>query len=180
MSHQDLAPLPGGYRVEPLEGQNRLGPDDVVAFWAAQGALPPTEAARRVHEVLYVGVGPGDELVGVSTAFLQRSRQLRLSFWYLRMFVAAEHRKGNLAFRLLLACRDHLRERHESGADRRAAGAMVEVQHQGLRGHLTAATWRSDFTYIGQNSGGDHMRVHYFPGVSVPAPPVPPALVPRV
>jgi len=170
VTHQEIAPLPDGYRVELLAGHERVGFDEVIGFWTQEGAMPATEAGRRVHEALFVGIGPGGELTGVSTAFLQRSRQLRTTFWYLRMFVAADHRKGNLAFRLLLACRDHLRERHESGADRQAAGAMVEVQHRGLRGHLVDATWRSDFTFVGQNAGGDHMRVHWFPGAVAPLP----------
>jgi len=170
VTHPEIAPLPDGYRVELLDGHDRIGFDDVIGFWTGEGAMPAQEAGRRVHEVLFVGIGPGGELTGVSTAFLQRSRQLRTTFWYLRMFVAADHRKGNMAFRLLLACRDHLRVQYETGADRRAAGAMVEVQHRGLAGHLVSATWRSDFTFVGQNMGGDHMRVHWFPGAVAPLP----------
>jgi len=168
VSDQDLAPLPEGYRVVLL-GRDSPEPEAVLAFWAEHGAVPADDAGRRVHEVLFVGLGPGGELAGVSTAFLQRSRQLRMTFWYLRIFVATDHRKANMASRLLLACRDHLRERYESGADPRAAGAMTEVQHPGLRGHLVNATWRS-FTFVGQNMGGDHMRVHYFPGAEAPLP----------
>ncbi len=168
MSHQDIAPLPDGYRLALLGELEALGADEVLAFWADQDAMPAHEAALRVHQVLFVGLGPDGQIAGVSTAYLQRSRQLRMTFWYQRIFVAADHRMGNLAFRLLLAGRDHLRESYLSGSDRRAAGTMVEVQNRGLRGHLVNATWRSDFTFVGQNSGGDHMRVHYFPGALAP------------
>jgi len=170
VSHQDIAPLPAGYRVQLLAGHEAIGPAEVMAFWADHRAMPAGEAVGRVHEVLFVGLDPGDELVAVSTAYLQRSRQMRMTFWYQRVFVAPEHRMGNLAFRLLLAGRDHLRALYESGADRRAAGLMVEVQHRGARAHLVNAVWRSDFTFVGQNHGGDHMRVHYFPGALAPLP----------
>jgi GNAT superfamily N-acetyltransferase len=170
VTHESLAPLPEGYRVELFAEQEAVDADALMAFWADQGAMGAHEAARRVHEVLMVGVGPEGQPVGVATAYLQLSRQLRMTFWYSRVFVAADHRMGNLAFRLLLAARDHTRDRHLSGEDTRAAGIVVEVQNRGLRGHLVNATWRSDFTFVGQNDGGDHMRVHYFPGALAPSP----------
>lgn len=169
MAHVD-PPLSPGYRIELFGAQDRVGQEDVIELWEREGVVGAAEAGRRVHEVLAIGVQADDGLVAVSTAYLQRSRQLRMTFWYVRVFVSTEHRMGNLAFRLLLTTRDHLRELYESGRDTRAAGVMVEVQNRGLSGYLTNATWRSDFTFVGQNSGGDQMRVHYFPGAVAPLP----------
>jgi hypothetical protein len=166
MSNQDLAPLAPGYRVVPFGGDVEA----VLALWRREGAMDAEEAARRVHEVVCVGLAPDGELVAVSTAYLQRSRQLRMTFWYSRVFVAAEHRMANLAFRLALEVRDLMRARWDSGEDTRAEGMMFEVQNRGLRGHLANATWRSDYTFVGTTREGDHMRVHYFPGALAPLP----------
>jgi hypothetical protein len=166
MSNDELAPLAPGYRVVPFAGDI----DAVLALWAREGVMEGEEAARRVHEVVCVGLDPAGELVAVSTAYLRRSRQLGMSLWYSRVFVAADHRMANLARRLALEVRDELRGRWVSGEDTRACGMMYEVQNRGLRGHLVNATWQSDYTFVGATVDGDHMRVQYFPGARAPLP----------
>jgi hypothetical protein len=166
VNNDELAPLAAGYRVVPFAGDV----DAALGLWAREGVMDAEEAARRVHEVVCVGLGPADELVALSTAYLRRSRQLGMTLWYSRVFVAADHRMANLAFRLALEVRDHFRERWVSGEDTRAAGMMFEVHNRALRGHLVNATWRSDYTFVGTTREGDHMRVHYFPGAQAPLP----------
>jgi hypothetical protein len=107
----------------------------------------------------------------LSTVYLQRNDQLRLDLWHYRTFVAPDHRHGQLAIQLLWASRDHLKERYVSGEDTRGSGAIMEVENQGLRMYFNKAYWLySDFTFIGENAKGDHVRVHYFPGAQVPLP----------
>jgi hypothetical protein len=166
MSNDELAPLSPGYRVVRFAGDVEA----VLALWQREGVMEAEEAARRVHEVVCVGIDPTGELVAVSTAYLRRSRQLRMSLWYSRVFVAADHRMANLARRLAHEVRDVLRDRWVSGEDTRGAGMMFEVQNRGLRGHLVNATWRTDYTFVGATVEGDHMRVHYFPGALAPLP----------
>jgi hypothetical protein len=164
--------LPPGYRMVPLAETDAAGPDDVLALWDREQAMPdPAEAHRRVHEVSIVGLDPNDRVAAVSTVYLQRNAQLNMDLWHLRGFVAAEHRMGNLATQILWATRDHLREAFESGGDTRAPGVLVEVENQLLMTYFNRAFWvYSDFWFIGENERGAHVRVHYFPGAQAPIP----------
>jgi hypothetical protein len=164
--------LPPGYRMEPLAETDAVGPDDVLALWQREDALPdPREAGRRVHEVLMVAVDPNDQVAAVSTVYLQRNRQLGLDLWYYRTFVGSEHRMSHLAVRMLWATRDRLLERHQSGEDTRAAGMIMEVENPFLMKYYNRAFWViSDFWFIGENDQGAHVRVHYFPGARAPIP----------
>lgn len=167
----ETIPVPAGYRIEPYPTPGGSTPEDVLDLWAREpGILAPETAARRVHEALMVAIGPGDELVGVITAHLERSRQLHMTFWHLATFVDRTHRKSYVGAVMLLQARDHLSERHASGEDRRGAGVILEFQHQGLRSHLDMAD-RAGFGFVGQTHGGHNRWVGYFPGVLAPEPP---------
>ena len=103
----EVIPAPEGYRVEPFGQDGGPTADDVLAMWAREpGWLDPEVAARRVHEALMVAIGPGDELAGVITTHLERSRQLHLPFWHLTTFVARAHRKSYVGAVMLLRARD--------------------------------------------------------------------------
>jgi hypothetical protein len=164
--------LPSGYRVEPLAQTEAAGVDEVLSFWERERAMPTLEEGRRrVHEVVMVALDPADRLAAVSTAYLQRNRQLGMDLWYYRTFVGNEHRMSHLAVRLLWATRDHLSGRFVSGADPRAAGMITETESELLKGHYNRAFWViSDFDFIGETPLGAHVRVHYFPGATVPSP----------
>jgi hypothetical protein len=153
------------YRIEPLGEASGVTPDDVLALWDREGALPPAEAQRRVHEVLLVAVERAEGVVGVSSAYLRRNRRLRMDLWHFRLMVARAHRRSNLALLLAVRVRDLLERRFVTGEDTRAAGIIYEVENEGLKRHFNGALWpRTDFTFIGENERGDHVRVHYFPG----------------
>jgi hypothetical protein len=157
------------YRIEPLAQSEEVTHDDVLALWARDGAVPEAEAQRRVHEVLMVAIERDTGLAGVSSVYLQRNTQLRMDLWHYRTYVAPPHRHGQLAIQQLWHSRDHLRERYLSGEDTRASGMIMEVENEGLRRYFNKAYWLySDFTFIGENERGDHIRVHYFPGAEVP------------
>jgi hypothetical protein len=157
------------YRIEPLAQSEEVTHDDVLALWAAERAVPEAEAQRRVHEVLMVAIERDTGLAGVSSVYLQRNAQLRMDLWHYRTYVAPAHRHGQLAIQQLWHSRDHLRERYLSGEDTRASGMIMEVENEGLRRYFNKAYWLySDFTFIGENERGDHVRVHYFPGARAP------------
>jgi hypothetical protein len=164
--------LPAGYEMVPLAETEAAGPEDVIELWRREQALTdPTEAERRVSEVQIVGLGPNDQVVAVSTAFVERNEQLGMDVWNLRGFVATEHRMGNLATQILWATRDHLRRQYESGRDTSAAAVVVVVQNQLLMTYFNRAFWvYSDFWYVGDSPAGAHVRVHYFPGARAPIP----------
>ena len=159
------------YRVEVFDQASSATPDDVLALWSREGAMPEAEARRRVHEVLNVVIDRDDGLVALSTAYLERSEQLRMDLWYFRTFVAEAHRHTHVATQLTFHNRDLLERRFVSGEDTRAGGIAFALENEGMRMYYNLAVWLpADFVYIGDNPRGDHVRVHYFPGAEVPEP----------
>ena len=123
-----------------------------------------------MEEVLHVAVDDG-LLVGVSTAYIDRNDQLRMDLWHFRGFVAPEHRRSAVALDLLQAAQRHLEDRWVSGADTRAAGMALIVQHEGLKRHQPHGDWRrGGVTFIGEDGHGSWVRVRYFPGALAPLP----------
>jgi hypothetical protein len=163
-------PLEERYRIEPL-GET-VTADDVLAFWAGEGAVPdPEEARRRVHEVRLVGVEQEQGLAGVSTLYLRRNPQLRMDLWHHRLFIGRAHRHSNLATQLFVRSRVLMDELFISGEDTRAQGMIIEVENPGLKLYFNKALWLpANFTFIGESEIGAHVRVHYFPGARVPLP----------
>lgn len=165
-------PLEERYEVEPLAGSDRTGPDDVLAMWASEQAIPDeAEARRRVHEVQMVALGPVGDVAGVSTAYLQRNPQLRLDLWYYRTYVARPHRHSNLAAQLIFRTRDLIEERHARGQERRAEGILFELENPGMRAYFNRGLWLpANFLFISENERGAHVRVHYFADARAPTP----------
>ncbi|MDQ3739567.1 MAG: hypothetical protein M3320_03050 [Actinomycetota bacterium] len=160
-------------RIVRFDGQDAVGPADLVAFWRREAEMPPEVAEQRIGEVHLVALD-GRKLVGVSSAYLEYDAQLRLPMWHYRALVAASHRRSAIALNLALAGRDDLRERFVSGADRRAPGILYEVENEELMRGAPDALWMpTDFTFIGENRYGHHVRVHWFPGALAPRPPAP-------
>jgi hypothetical protein len=159
------------YRVEPFSQTDDVTPDDVLALWERERAMPKDEALRRVHEVLNVVIERDQGLVALSTAYMQRSAQLRMDLWYFRTYVAEAHRHTHVGTQLTFHNRDLLERRFLDGEDTRAAGIAFELEHEGMKTYYNRAVWEpADFTFIGENERGDHVRVHYFPGARVPGP----------
>jgi hypothetical protein len=159
------------FRIEPLAGSSTVTAEDVIAFWAREGVLPGSLARRRVEQVQLVAITSEREVAGVSTVYLERSPQLRMDLWYYRTFVASQHRHSNLARHLISRNRDLLERRFMSGEDSRGQGVIFELENEGMRRHLNTAFWpHSEFTFIGEDQRGWHIRVRYFPGARVPPP----------
>jgi hypothetical protein len=163
-------PLEDRYRIVALEDAGEIGAEDVIRFWEREGAMPePDEARRRVEEVELVAVDRDGSVAGVSSLYLARNAQLRMDLWHYRTFVGEAHRRSNLAAQLIFMNRDRLEERFVSGSDRRAGGLLFELEHEGMKAYFNKALWLpADFTFITENEFGDHVRVHYFPGATVP------------
>ena len=158
-----------GHRIHVFAEQDAITADDVIELWTREGAMPPDEARRRVDEVLLVATDAAGEPVGVATTYLERNAQLDLDLWYFRAFVTAEHRATKVGASLLLVARDHLQARFIGGLDQRGAGVVLEVENEMLKRFFDYAWWAgSDFTFVGHNERGDHVRVHFFPGAAAP------------
>jgi hypothetical protein len=159
------------FRIELLAEGSAVTPEDVLAMWEREVALPLPLARQRINQVRFVAVTGERELAAVSTIYLERNPQLRMDLWYYRTFVASAHRQSNLAAQLIFRNRDLLERRFVSGEDLRAQGVVFELENEGMRRHLNNAYWpHSEFTFIGDNERGDHIRIHYFPGARVPSP----------
>lgn len=165
-------PLEDRYRILSLGETSEIGAEDVIRFWEREGAMPePEEAGRRIGEVELVAIDRNGSLAGVSTLYLAHNAQLRMDLWHYRTFVGEAHRMSNLAAQLIFRNRDRLEDRFVSGADTRAGGMLFELEHEGMKAYFNKALWLpADFTFIGENEFGDHVRVHYFPGATVPPP----------
>jgi hypothetical protein len=166
-----VPPMDERFRIEPLAGSTTVTPEDVLAMWGREGVLPRPLAYRRIHQVSLVATTGDGRVAGVSTLYLSRNAQLRMDAWYYRTFVAAEHRHSDLATHLIVRNRELLERRFTSGEDTRGAAMIFELQNEGLRRHLNMAVWpKSGFTFIGENPQGDHVRIFYFPGATIPPP----------
>jgi hypothetical protein len=161
-------PLAEGYEIRRLGEPGATG-EDVLALWAREGAVPEEEARRRVSEVTLVGISPEGEAVAVSSLYLQLNPQLRMDLWHYRTFVGREHRHSGFAAQLIFTNRRLMDERYTSGEDRRAEGMLFELENEGMRKYFNRALWLpADFTFIGENERGAHVRVHWFPGARLP------------
>ena len=165
---RDEYPLEDGYRIEPM-GET-VTADDVLRFWAAEGAVPDEdEARRRVHEVKLVAIERDAGLAGISTLYLRRNPQLGMDLWHYRTFVGQAHRHSNLAAQLIFRNRALMDERYTSGEDTQAEGMIFELENPGMKQYFNKALWLpANFTFIGESEIGAHVRVHYFPGARVP------------
>ena len=158
------------YRVEPYTGDPEVA-RAILELWARESVVRREEAQRRVHEALNVVVDRDEGVIALSTAYVQRSPQLRMDLWYFRTFVATPHRNTHVATQLTMHNRDLLERRFGSGEDTRAGGVAFELQNQGMRKYLNTAIWQPvDFIFTGDSERGDPVRVHYFPGARVPLP----------
>jgi hypothetical protein len=167
----EARPLPEGYRIAPYAEQDAVGRQDVVELWTSEAGLARAEAERRVPEILLVATDPENRLVGVSTAYQQRNRQLHANLWYMRVFVASSHRRSRLASELTRLGRQQLTHRFLGGNDTGAIGIIYEIESEILKRTRPEAIWRrSRFAFIGEDARGRHVRVHYFPGALAPEP----------
>src|SRR5204862_7134852 len=94
-------PLDPRYRIVPLAESDEASPEEVLAMWSREDAMPEAVARTRVHQVQLVAIDPGAGVAGVSSAYLKRSTRLRMPLWYYRTFVAREHRNSNISAQLI-------------------------------------------------------------------------------
>jgi hypothetical protein len=76
---------------------------------------------------------------------------------------------SNLAAQLIFTNRDLTQDQFVRGEDTRAGGILFELENPEMQRYFNKALWLpADFTFIGENEWGHHVRVHYFPGATVP------------
>jgi len=160
--------LDQGPRIELFAEQDAVDANAGVDFWVREDALPAQEASRRVEELHLVAVDDDGDVAGGTTTYLALKPQLRVAMWYYRAFIGAAHRRNVTGLRLALAGRDRLQEAFLAGGDTRGLGIVYEIENEGLKAWAEAIWMPTQFTFIGENELGDHVRVHWFPGALAP------------
>lgn len=165
-------PLEEGYAIELLAESDRAKADDVVEFWTREGAMDRPRAEDRVGEVMLVALDDGGEVVGASSVYRQPFPRLGVEMWFQRGFVGELHRASNIGMQFAITGIDHLERRFEEDADERGKGVVQELENDGLKRYFNRG-WEppTDMVFIGVNTRGDHVRVHWFPRARVPARP---------
>ena len=165
-------PLEEGYSIELLASTDRVGDEDVIGFWTREGAMDRARAEERVGEVLLVAIDDAGEVAGASSVYRLPFPRLGVEMWFQRGFVAERHRASNIGMQFAIAGIEHLEERFEAGIDTSGKGVIQELENEGLKRYFNKG-WEppTDMVFIGVNTRGDHVRVHWFPGARVPARP---------
>lgn len=137
----------------------------VKAFWREHTELSAAEIERRSGQLLMVAVADEDEVIGVSTVYLQTPRRLGLPLWTYRTLVAPQYRQRTLARQLLIASFDWLEHQFVSGGDKRARGVYMEIESPIMNRFRNEAVWeRSQMAFVGLSANGHVCRVRYFEG----------------
>jgi hypothetical protein len=158
------------FRIEPFGESSSVTTDDVFALWAREGVVADAAARERIEQVHLVALAD-DELVGVSTLYLERHPRLGMQLWHYRTFVSSAHRQSMLAAQLYLRNLELLEARFLSGEDTRAQGIVFDLENDQLMKGLNSAVWPlTKTTFIGDSPMGAQIRVRYFPGARVPPP----------
>ena len=169
------------YRVLWFADTDEVAEEDVIALWTAQAGLPRDVAEARISELACVALEDDAGLVGVSTAYLDRSEQLRAQMWHYRTFVGEGHRHENLARALLVGTTEVLQDRYVAGEDTRAAGMVMQIENEGLKRRWNRGVWHDPrvvewdgrkwpWPFIADGPHAEHVRVHWFPGAQAPLP----------
>jgi hypothetical protein len=85
----------GDYRLTNV--YRRVSPElaaEIVGLWAAAGAMPPAEAARRVDEVVFVVRDARGRLVGVNTVYVADFLRPGNPYYFYRAFIRASDRRS--------------------------------------------------------------------------------------
>ncbi len=143
--------------------------NDIVQFWLNEKAiLDETTARERVDQVIMIARDTQQRIVAACTAFETYNEQLENYFYYYRTFVAASHRRSNLARSLIVEARQYFESCFAEGTNVKVIGMFVSIESEVIKRYRNEGIWpNSRFVYIGKNERGDHLRVCYFEGARI-------------
>jgi len=163
-------PLEERYRLEPFAGSTTGGPDDVLALWKREGAVPEPERSGGYTKFIWSRSTRTEGVVGVSSSYLQRNHSCARSLYYrIRRPRPPQEQPSAVCWRSAAArCstilfvsgrrdprrRDRLRGR-EPGAESNTSTGALACDRLHLHRRERARRPR---------------RVHYFPGAVLSAP----------
>lgn len=144
----------------------------IGAFWRREGALDDdARIAERLRQVVMHARTAEGEVAGVCTAVAVTPPRLGQPMYYWRTFVGRQWRGTPLVMSLLkrsCACL----ETYAQANGYPCIGVLLELENERFseRGRA-AAWWNPRFTYIGRSERGLDLRVLYFRGARLKAPP---------
>lgn len=138
--------------------------EDAVALWAKLGAIPERDNAQARSKELMVVAYRGDELLGLTTAFIEFYPPLRANFAFNRILIDPSHQGEGLLEPLMHGAFDEIESWAKQNPEA-ALGGFAGVRQQTtddprLRRPKNEA---SGTTLIGFTGDGNQVRVRWFP-----------------
>ena len=147
--------------------------EEIIQFWASEGALQGEAARQRVGEVyLAARHKHTGAIVGVCTIKPLFIESMGLSFYAFRCFVAQSHRSFEVLRQLFLATYDDLNGAYTPHAKRsqpsQPVGLFADIENTLLQ-QRKGAVWADarNLTFIGLKPNGNHIRIAYFEGAQI-------------
>lgn len=136
---------------------------EAVAFWRRLAILPPDVAPEdRAKELAALAYRRG-ELIGVSTATLQRIDSLRGRFAFARAAIDPAHRRTHAAIALIVYTRDLLERWSEEHPEEALAGLTAVIENREIAARLREPYWPvTRLGLVGHTADGRQIRVAWF------------------
>jgi len=152
----------GKYRLVPVFGRvDEATAARVTEFWVSEGVLPGREIAEeRVSQVVYLVENDDSELVGVTTAYIDKAPRLGQPFYFYRNYLRASDRVPGLAANCLAHTYRLVREQRPAGSP---AGMMIVAENPKLDGPAAQRRIsRLGFRHLGRNPKGQGCWLRMF------------------
>jgi hypothetical protein len=136
---------------------------DAIAFWRRLGILPANVAPEgRARELVAAAYRDG-ELIGVTTATLDRIESLRARFALVRAAVDPGHRRTHAAIALLVYTRDLLERWAAEHPEEGIAGIAGVIENREVAARLREPYWPvTRLGLVGHMPDGRQIRVAWF------------------
>lgn len=158
-----------GYRLVPV--YQNVGPvarQAIIRLWTSNNILPPHVAEERAKQVLFMIIGPQDDLVGVNTVYIGDFSRAGWrpvpsgSFYFYRMFIRVQNRIPRLSFKTLDLTYDYL-SALPSAASRPQGLVLVTENPKLMKPGAQRMLQKMGWTPIGKNELGQITMKRDFP-----------------
>lgn len=147
---------------------------ELVDLWISHKALNDAGvAAERAKQAVCIARNDEGELVAVGTAFIKVLPRLRQPMYYFRQFFAPCFRGNGQTIPFFNHARQVLQAHNAALPSPESLGVLLELENGMLASHYTLVhVAAGDSTFIGYSPRGLQLRVSYFEGARLFAPPL--------
>ena len=144
----------------------------VLEFWRREKAIgDEAQSRQRLKEIVLHARDDNDEIAGVCTAAAVTLPRLGQPMYYYRTFIGAKWRHTILFLHLWNRALEIL-EGYARNHGFPCIGVVIELENTRFGENGRDPVWsKSGFTYIGRSQRGHDLRVRYFKGATLKAPP---------